>query len=226
MIPVTIRKRKFGEDGIMNTCPHDIHVFNKEATELVVYEKGPKVVQCETKGKLLPNVTNDVQVFAVTNTPTLNVPDLDSYMDAKVLICSPLLANHHELIKKFIPGVRVLTPNFESTSAQRNPDGSIFAREFVEYGETFSKFDQKVDFIAREYLKILLTSVQPDITVKYQDFTHLEVDVQDNMVRITLRIRGGTRRGISIELCVAELNKEKLKEAILEKIDTVLKTIF
>lgn len=132
---VETRKRAFGENGVYNTSPHDMHVFSKDGSVLTVYEKATKMVRCDqAKGEVMPDF-DEAEVLEVTPY-TLNLDDLKEYKEkgVKVLLCSTLLANHHEEIKKELGEyVRCLVPD-SGASAQRNPDGSMFVRRWFEYG--------------------------------------------------------------------------------------------
>jgi hypothetical protein len=142
------RKRKFGEDGIMNTSPHDMHVISKDGKDLLVYERGPKIVRCEqAEGKQMEEL--DGCIVQKVTPYTLNANDLDDYKGAKVLLCSTLLANHYKEIKQVLgQDVRILVPD-SGITAIRNPDNTLHVKRFFEY------CDDDVDEWVEDTLKFI-----------------------------------------------------------------------
>lgn len=137
MNPAETINVKFGEDGIMNTSPHDMHVFKMharhEASDILVFEKGPVMVRCnQDYGEDQPSLKS--ARVRKAGAYTINRDDLKHYKGAKVLLCSTILANFHKEIKEELgQNVRVIVPDSGPT-AQRNPNGSIIVRQFLEYG--------------------------------------------------------------------------------------------
>lgn len=126
------KRIKLGEDGIMNTSPHDMHAFDEDGN-VVVFEKGPVMVRCtQVEG---PEIGKIKGVRVVAAQPySLNKDDLQHYKDAKTLLCSTILANFHEEIKQELGrDVRILVPN-SGASAKRGEGNTIIVKEFMEYG--------------------------------------------------------------------------------------------
>lgn len=130
----TTKRIKLGEDGIMNTSPHDMHAFDEDGN-VVVFEKGPVMVRCtQAEG---PEIGKIKGVRVVAAQPySLNKDDLQHYKKegVKTLLCSTILANFHEEIKQELGrDVRILVPN-SGASAKRGEGNTIIVKEFMEYG--------------------------------------------------------------------------------------------
>lgn len=121
---------KFGDGGIMNTSPHDMHAFNSMG-QLVVYEKGPGMVKCnQAVGPSREELDGGVPVVTAGEY-TLVLEDLEPYKGAKTLLCSTILATHYKLIQAAIPGVRILVP--DSGPSAKREGTTIIVTRFLEY---------------------------------------------------------------------------------------------